>query len=125
MERGAMIAGFGFRQGADPAALNAALDAALAATGTTRSQVTTLATLDTKAKTLGAAIALPVIPLRAQDLAGITTPTQSPRILAEFGTGSIAEAAALAALPGARLLAPRSVSPDAMATCALATRTPS
>ena len=117
-----MIAGFGFRQGADAVALNAALDAALARAGATRDQVTMAATLDTKAQALRAAIALPVTGLPAAAFAGIVTPTQSPRILAEFGTGSIAEAAALCL--GARLLVPRTLSPDATATCAIATRIP-
>ncbi|MHA6346914.1 cobalamin biosynthesis protein, partial [Roseivivax sp. CAU 1761] len=40
---------------------------------------------------------------------------------ARYDTGSVAEAAALAAAgPGARLLGPRAVSPDGCATCALA-----
>jgi cobalt-precorrin 5A hydrolase len=125
MERGAMIAaGFGFRPGAGAAALNAAFEAALATAGTTRDSVAIVATLDSRAEALRAMIAQPVVALPVAALAGVATPTQSTRIRAAFGTGSIAEAAALAALgPGARLLAPRHVSPDAMATCALAHRT--
>jgi cobalt-precorrin 5A hydrolase len=62
---------------------------------------------------------LPLIPVEA--IAGIPTPTQSAASLAAHGTGSVAEAAALAAAgPDARLIARRIVSPDRLATCALA-----
>ncbi len=50
--------------------------------------------------------------------------TRSERVAERFGTGSVAEAAALAAAgPGARLVAPRVVSTDGMATAAIAERT--
>ncbi|MEM1429934.1 MAG: cobalamin biosynthesis protein, partial [Pseudomonadota bacterium] len=61
-------------------------------------------------------IAVPEAELRRQ-----VTATQSGASRGSYGTGSVAEAAALAAAgPGARLLAPRSVSDDRLATCALA-----
>lgn len=54
-------------------------------------------------------------------LNGVSTPTRSPRILARYGTGSIAEACALvAAGPAARLIHLRVVSADGGATAALA-----
>lgn len=54
-------------------------------------------------------------------LAGQPVPTQSARLLARYGTGSVAEAAALvAAGPGARLWRPRWVAADGCATLALA-----
>lgn len=54
-------------------------------------------------------------------LRGVSTPTRSPRVLARFGTGSIAEACALvAAGPAARIILPRVVSTDGCATAALA-----
>lgn len=53
-------------------------------------------------------------------LAATATPTQSPIAQRHYGTGSVAEAAALAALPGARLAAPRVLSADRMATAAIA-----
>ena len=54
-------------------------------------------------------------------LAGQPVPTQSVRLLARYGTGSVAEAAALvAAGPGARLWRPRWVAADGCATLALA-----
>ncbi|WP_333999341.1 cobalamin biosynthesis protein [Sphingomonas aurantiaca] len=50
-----------------------------------------------------------------------TTPTQSVASLAARRAGSVAEASALAAAgPGAQLLATRHISPDRMATCAIA-----
>lgn len=57
-----------------------------------------------------------------QALAAVDTPTQSPVSRRTYGTGSVCEAAALAALgPHARLAAPRALSADRMATAALAT----
>lgn len=61
------------------------------------------------------------LPLHAVEVRGIATPTQSPRVIALHGTGSLAEAAALAGLaPGARIVVPRVTSQDGMATCAIA-----
>lgn len=58
-------------------------------------------------------------------LAAQAVHTQSPRLLALYGTGSVAEAAALAAAgPGARLWLPRLVAPDGCATLALACAAP-
>lgn len=58
-------------------------------------------------------------------LAGAETPTDSPVCRAVYGTGSVAEACALSAAralggPGARLIGPRALSADRMATAALA-----
>ena len=64
---------------------------------------------------------VPLVALPAAALAGIRTQTFSSFSLAAHGTGSVAEASALiAAGEGARLLGPRQISPDRMATCALA-----
>ncbi len=64
------------------------------------------------------------IPLRIMDEGALhqqVTLTQSPRIEARFGTGSVSEAAALAAAgPGARLIGPRVISADGSATAAIA-----
>jgi len=112
-----IVAGFGFRTGATIASLEAALQRAKG-----DRQVTALATLSRKAAhlaPLARKLDLPLIPVEA--LAGISTPTQSAASLAAHGTGSVAEAAALAAAgPNARLIARRIVSPDRLATCALA-----
>lgn len=109
------VAGIGFRGAASLASLADALDRAGPADA--------LATARAKAQApvilaLASARGLPLI---AVEVAGIATPTQSPRVLALHGTGSLAEAAALAALgPGARIVAPRVTSSDGMATAAIA-----
>lgn len=60
-----------------------------------------------------------LIPLA--QLFGVRTITQSPRILQQFGTGSLAEAAALGASGlGGRLILPRQISPCRNITLALA-----
>ncbi len=66
-------------------------------------------------------LGLPLHAIPAEELARQATQTVSAASLRERGTGSVAEAAALAAAgPGATLLAPRCISTDRMATCALA-----
>lgn len=109
-----IVAGFGYRTGATTESLRAAL--ALAQAGAP--PVTHVATAADKLPLL-AALDLPM--LAVATLAGIDTPTRSAASLSARGTGSVAEAAALAAVgPGARLLVHRIVSPDRMATCAIA-----
>mgnify|MGYP005846351469 CR=1 FL=1 len=117
-----IVAGFGFRAGAGAESLADALALALAG----GPAPTLIATAADKAESpafraFAAARGLPVRGIDAAALAGSATLTQSPTARAARGTGSVAEAAALvAAGPGARLLAPRAVSADGMATCALA-----
>lgn len=70
-------------------------------------------------------IALPLHFVAPADLAGQRTLTCSARSRATYGTGSVAEASALAAAgalggPGARLTSPRHISDDRLATCAVA-----
>ncbi len=116
------VAGLGFRASATAASLRAALAAAGAA------DADALATLAEKADApvltaLAETLRLPVIAVPAAALAGIATLTNTPRQQALFGTGSLAEAVALhAAGPGARLRAPRVISPDGLATAAIAER---
>lgn len=113
-----IVAGFGYRAAATEASLRSAL--ALAQAGAP--PVTHVATLADKLPLLEA-LGLPAIAVEA--VAGIVTPTRSAASLAARGTGSVAEAAALAATgPGARLLVPRQISPDRMATCAIAEGAP-
>ncbi len=117
-----IVAGMGFRKGADLAALQAAFMAAGGA------RAVALATAEDKAQAavfvqFAALCGLPVHAICAADLAAQATPTQSARVAALYGTGSLAEAAALAAAgPGARLLRARVQSQDGMATAALAER---
>lgn len=116
------VAGLGLRTGASREALRAAL-AAAGAEG-----CTALATAEAKAgavvlRDLARDLGLPVLAIPPAALAAQDTLTQSPRVQARFGTGSLAEAAALAgAGPGARLSGPRAQSPDGMATAAVAER---
>lgn len=113
------VAGLGFRSGAGTDALAAVLADALARAG--GADALASAPDKCRAPVLHQLAQQTGLPLLAVEVAGIATPTQSPRVLARYGTGSLAEAAALAALaPGARLIVPRLTSEDGMATCAIA-----
>lgn len=115
-----IVAGFGFRKAASADSL---ADALARANGPAPDVI---ATADDKTRTrafqtLSARLRLPVRGIAAEAIAVQDTLTETATSRAARGTGSLAEAAALAAAgPGARLLAPRSVSADSMATCALA-----
>lgn len=115
-----IVAGFGFRKGVESSALRAAL--ALAQNGCPI--VEALAAPHDKADQLMAlaeALDVPLIAVEAQALESVTTITRSRASLAARHTGSVAEAVALAAAgPGASLLTPRHISPNRMATCAIA-----
>jgi cobalt-precorrin 5A hydrolase len=115
------VAGFGFRTGTTLAALQDALARAGGPQG-----LTAIATATDKAmglEPLAAALNLPLIAVPPAALAAQTTLTRSARVAARYGTGSLAEAAALAAAgPGARLSAPRARSHDGTATAAIAER---
>ncbi len=124
------VAGFGMNSRATLESLRAALAAAgpaeaLAALGGA-GLAEALAALPAHAAMvaeLAQALDLPLIEVAS--VAGILTPTHSPRSLAAHHTGSVAEAVALAAAgSGARLLAPRATSPDRRATCAIAVAGP-
>lgn len=91
------IAGIGCRPGTSPGPVLAAVAAAGGADA--------LATIPARAAELRPAAAALGLPLHLVAVAGIATPTQSPRIRALYATGSVAEAAAIAC--GGRLLAPR------------------
>lgn len=115
-----IVAGFGFRSGAGLPSLHEAL--MLAQKG--HPPVTHLATARDKLAALAPLAEVLGLPLRDVDagaLAAVPTITRSAASLAVYGAGSVAEASALAAAgAGAVLLGPRHVSPDRMATCALA-----
>jgi cobalt-precorrin 5A hydrolase len=120
MERDAVIAGFGFRASASIDSLASAL----ARTGI--EGVTALAAPQDKCdalvlRALAARLGLPVVPVSPEVLRVQTTHTNAPRSQAARGTGSVAEAAALAvAGPNARLVKVRAISEDRLATCAIA-----
>jgi cobalt-precorrin 5A hydrolase len=122
MERGEMrVAGLGFRKEATIESLRDALAAAGGARG-----LDALATATDKADAavivaLAREMGLTIRAVPAEVLARVGTPTCSARIATMFGTGSLAEAAALAAAgQGARLVAERTVSHDKAATAAIA-----
>lgn len=118
------FAGIGFRGAADLVSLQDALQTAIKATD--GGAVDALVTEAAKAREnvfreLAHVMKIPGMGVSQTDVAQMLTPTQSARIQDKFGTGSLAEAAALvAAGPGARLLAERVTSSDGMATAAIA-----
>lgn len=115
------VAGLGFKKGVTLASLREALAAAGGPKG-----LTAVATVSDKAgtealKLLASECGVPIKAVPAETLARIVTPTQSKLITEKFGTGSVAEAAALfAAGRRARLIATRAVSQDRTATAAIA-----
>ncbi|MFK7753211.1 MAG: cobalamin biosynthesis protein [Sedimentitalea sp.] len=75
---------------------------------------------------LARALGLPLVAIDDTAMQAAQTLSQSPASVAARATGSVAEACALvAAGPGAQLLAPRAISDDRRATCALAQGAPS
>lgn len=116
-----IVAGIGFRGAATLDDLQQALRLAAGS-----ARIDALATAATKAdapqiRALAERLGLPLHAVDADRLAAQQTQTHSARVAAQFGTGSLAEAAALAvAGAGAVLLAPRAISGDGMATAALA-----
>jgi cobalt-precorrin 5A hydrolase len=115
------VAGLGFRKDVTLASLREALAAAGGPDG-----LAAMATVSDKAhaeplKQLARECGVPIKAVPAETLAGIATSTQSELVMEKFGTGSVAEAAALAAAgPRARLIATRAVSKDRTATAAIA-----
>jgi cobalt-precorrin 5A hydrolase len=107
------VVGIGFRGAATMASLQDALQKALAVVGAK--------SRETAFRELAQLLAIPGLGVSQTDLGQMITPTQSQRIQDRFGTGSLAEAAALAvAGPAARLVAARVISGDGMATAAIA-----
>lgn len=119
-----LTAGFGFRSGVGVESLRAALALAEGEGPRARLFATAARKADHPALlALAAERGVKIWAVAAQDLAGVETLTRSARAQALFETGSLAEAAALAAAgAGARLLGPRAASPDGAATAALAIR---
>ena len=126
-----LVAGLGFRAGCDAASLRSALQAALEAASTTHGRPFTfthlnaLATAADKAQhpallQLAADLQVPIHPIPLPALADQPA-APSAHVPERYGAHSVAEAAALAAAgSGATLLGRRSISPDRMATAALA-----
>lgn len=122
-----IVAGFGFRAAATVASLRDALDLARQGHGEDQ-PIACLATAADKAGTapfsaLAAALSLPVHGIDTACLTAQHTPTRSSASFGARSTGSVAEAAALAAAgEESCILVPRVISGDGMATCALAER---
>lgn len=115
------VAGLGFRK---EATIDSLRDALVAAGGAR--DLDALATATHKAEAaaivaLARELGLTVKPVPVELLTHFETATRSARIETMFGTGSLAEAAALAAAGRrARLVSPRSISHDKAATAAIA-----
>jgi cobalt-precorrin 5A hydrolase len=126
-----LVAGFGFRAGCELASLRNALQAALELASTAHGQPITIAHLSALATAadkahhpallqLAAELQVPIHPIPLPALADQSA-APSAHVPERYGAHSVAEAAALAAAgPGASLLGRRSISPDRMATAALA-----
>lgn len=116
------VAGIGFRKSASLASLRDALDRAIG----DGLPVQAIATEANKSNApafqeLATAMSVPCIKINASEIAKIQTITQSVRVQNRFGTGSLAEAAALAGAGShARLVTLRVTSNDHMATAAIA-----
>lgn len=109
------VAGLGFRS----AATVDDLEAALALAG--GAEVLATETRKAGAAVMAALAARTGLAVRAVDVSGVETQTQSARVKGAFGTGSVAEAAALgAAGANACLVVARVVTPNGMATAAIA-----
>lgn len=115
------VAGLGFTRHATIASLREALVAA-----GNPEELAAVATVNDKAdasalKLLAGELNLPIKAIPSDVLGNMATPTQSEFVKARFGTGSVAEAAALAAAGrGARLVSARAISSDRTATAAIA-----
>ncbi|SFO37088.1 cobalt-precorrin 5A hydrolase [Bradyrhizobium sp. Ghvi] len=115
------VAGLGFRKDVTLASLREALAAAGGPEG-----LGAVATVSDKAdaealQQLARECGVPIRAVSADELARIDTPTQSELVVGKYCTGSVAEAAALAAAGArARIIATRVVSQDRTATAAIA-----
>jgi cobalt-precorrin 5A hydrolase len=112
-----IVAGLGFRKGVSADSLKAAL----ALVGVPQALATAKGKEDEAGlRELSAEIGLQIIAV-PRDLLAAQGVTGSGRSVALYGTGSVAEASALAAAgPGARLLQPRTKGPDGRCVVALA-----
>ncbi|WP_280357584.1 cobalamin biosynthesis protein [Nocardia otitidiscaviarum] len=106
---GALVVGVGMRTGADAADILAAVRAVAA-----EDEVACLATVDRRAEEPGlvaaaAELGVPVVAFTPDELAAVAVPNPSVRTAAVLGTPSVAEAAAVLAAAGGRLVAHKRV----------------
>ena len=117
-----VVVGVGARSGVTADEVLRLVRESLAEAGLTVGAVLRLATLDTRAAEPGLrqaaeSLGVPLTGHPAAVLAAVEVPGPSAGVLARVGTPSVAEAAALAGLPGGELLVPKRKS--AMATVAV------
>ncbi|WP_170561508.1 cobalamin biosynthesis protein [Ruegeria atlantica] len=116
-----IVAGLGFSSAATVDSLRAAFERA--SSGQSVDALATVADKEGHAALVefASVTSLPIQFIAPADLTGQRTLTCSNRSRATYGTGSVAEASALAAAgSGARLTSPRHISDDRLATCAVA-----
>ncbi|WP_210484233.1 cobalamin biosynthesis protein [Microvirga antarctica] len=126
-----IVAGLGCRSLVSPQEVMDLVAAAAHAACVELSEIASLATIDTRSREPGLVdaatrLGLPILAVSGDAMRSSASrvATHSPRAIALFGVGSVAEAAALAAIgPAATLLLPR-IASDRV-TCALAMETPS
>ncbi len=118
-----MVAGIGFRDGATVEALQ---DAVRRAAGDSKIHCVAVPwdkAQDEVVTALAVSLSAGIRPVFASEMKAIQTPTQSAIALRHRGTGSVAEACALAAAgQSGQLVTGRVISGDRMATCATATK---
>ncbi len=120
-----IIAGIGIRASATPKSLASAYDIACRTAGITAVDALATAVEKSTSAALNDFAVQNSLPLQSVTVQGIETKTQSSRIQSLFGTGSLAEAAALvAAGPNARLICPRITSICGRVTMAIAESEP-
>lgn len=116
-----IVAGFGFRASAPQQSLHEVYDRAVGTREVDRLALPQDKAYSAAFRAFAASTGVGIQGVQPDDLKAQQTRTQSAVSYAQRGTGSVAEAAALAAAgPNARLLTPRIVSSDGQATCALA-----
>jgi cobalt-precorrin 5A hydrolase/precorrin-3B C17-methyltransferase len=126
------VVGVGASTGAPTDEMYELIERVLAEANRVPNHVTALATVTTKADEpaiteVARRLGVPVLAYDAATLAAIAVPTPSPATLAAVGTPSVAEAAALAAVPGGQLVVRKRKSTPpggrpSTATAALASR---
>lgn len=118
------VIGLGFRGAATEVSLQNAYDKAVSVHDAKGPQALVTEAAKARADVFRAFsqnVGLPGLGVDVVDLGQMITHTQSQRIVDQFGTGSLCEAAALAAAgPNAVLVVERVISDDGMATAAIA-----
>ncbi|WP_054814229.1 cobalamin biosynthesis protein [Nocardia arizonensis] len=108
-DRGAVTVGLGLRPGVTAERILGAIREVLG-----DRMIGCLATLDRRAAEAGVrsaarALGVPVVAVAAEALADVDVPNPGPRVRAAVGTGSVAEAAAVIASGGGRLVRVKTV----------------